>query len=219
MGQPLDERFYDFDERLAWSRGATSTGDVASILLDRIPAATGIRKAKLAEDRQGTDYWVDRDHGLPPLSVDVKTRQSSRHKKNDVALESWSVFRQKIGWTRDETKRTDYVLFYWADTHQFLLLAFPLLCRTFRQFGQGWRIQYRTAKQSSGDYQSQCIFVPIPVLLDAINECCQDTLSTRKDQLDINTRPPGPKQQNEHTAQQRKTGSLFSAPTQRRHTQ
>lgn len=154
-------RQYDFNERRQWSEGFEISG-IDAILLARIPGATGVRKATAQEDRQGTDYWVERENGLPPLSVDTKIREPdySLKGKDDLALETYSVVPSKPGWTRDKSKRTDYVLWYWRDTGRFVLVPFPPLCAVFDRLWREWRETYGFCRQSSGAWQSECCYVP-----------------------------------------------------------
>lgn len=93
---------------------------------------------------------------------------------DDLALETWSVVPDernegKVGWTRDSTKRTDYTLWFWQDTGRFFLVAFPPLCAVFWRYWTLWRDHYQTERQSSGDWQSECVFVPRPVVVAKLN--------------------------------------------------
>lgn len=121
-------------------------------------------------DKSGTDYWALR-RNLPPLSVDVKVRDEDFAPRghDDLALETWSVIGQKPGWTRDQNKRTDFVLWFWRDTHRFFLVSFPPLCRVFDKYWREWAKKYKVANQSSGDWESQCVFVPRPIVVDRLN--------------------------------------------------
>jgi hypothetical protein len=145
-------------------------GGIAKILRDRIPGCSDVTKADADSDRNGTDYWAVREYGLPPLSIDVKGRSSDfRAKgKDDLALETWSVLRSKVGWTRDPAKRTDYILWYWPDTKRFVLVSFPALCRVFRAYWERWHDQYECAIQSSESWQSECVYVPRDVVMNKI---------------------------------------------------
>lgn len=164
MGQLVT--FYDFNERLAWSAGFLDAG-IAQILQDRLPGCTKVVKATNNEDRSGTDYWAIRDD-LPPLSVDVKVRQKD-YGKDDVALETWSVLGEKVGWTRDFRKRTDFVLWHWQDSGRFFLVSFPALCEVFTRYWENWSAKYKTAVQTSGSWKSECVFVPKTALADKLN--------------------------------------------------
>ncbi len=161
-------RYYSFQERLQWADGFLDEG-IEKILQSRIPGCVAVKKAVVEDDRSGTDYWVLRD-GLPPLSVDVKTRSVDHALtgEDDLALETWSVTGTKIGWTRNAKKRTDYILWFWTDSRRFVLVSFPALCRTFRQFWEQWRSTYKVAVQDSGGWRSECVFVPRTVVMDKL---------------------------------------------------
>lgn len=166
-----DEYIFDFNEQLKMSHGIALTLDFRGILLTEIPNAIDVLKADYDEDRTGTDWWVHRLNNRP-LSIDLKAR-SKDFGFNDLALETWSVVeRKKVGWTRDETKGTDFVLWFWGDTKRWCLLPFPMLCRVFILEWESWQKIYKTAKQRTdslqGSYHSECVFVPRKVVWEAI---------------------------------------------------
>ena len=109
------------------------------------------------------------------LSVDVKIRaqdwsvKDEPDRADDLALEIWSVCEKKIqGWTRDESKRTDYVLWYWSDTGRWCMIPFAMLCQAFREHWEAWSQEFRTATQRTGNYHSNCVFVPRRTIWNAI---------------------------------------------------
>lgn len=169
MLNKAEPRFYDFAERYLWSSGFLDEG-IERILVDRIPGCVGVTRADEQADRSGTDYWAMRQ-GLPPLSVDVKVRDEDFAPRghDDLALETWSVVDQKPGWTRDQSKRTDFVLWFWRDTRRFFLVAFPPLCRVFGKYWRDWAGKYKVARQASDGWQSECVFVPRATLIDRLN--------------------------------------------------
>lgn len=157
---------YDFHEQLEMSQGHSSNDDIRDIILEVIPGAVNVYPAHLSNDKNGTDWWVEHISGRH-LSVDCKVRTkdfSSNPKKDDLALESWSVVGKKIGWTRDTSKRTDYILWFWVDTGRFCLLPFHMLCKVYSDHWQDWRSKYQTDQQftpnQNGGYFSECTFVP-----------------------------------------------------------
>lgn len=154
-------------ERLAYSEGSAPTlEDVRHILVDRIPGCTGIERADNAMDRAGTD-WLALRGSLPPLRIDLKLR--SYKSDDDLALETWSVIeRHKVGWTRDPAKNADYILWYWDQLKRFCLVPFAPLCRAFQRYWEQWLEQFQHNRQSSGDWTSECVFVPRRIVLDAI---------------------------------------------------
>ncbi len=179
---------FDMEERLAWSDGVAISADVNKILLDRIPAALRVERADGTADRNGTDWWVVRKYCLNSLSIDLKARDFDWLKKgqDDLALETWSVLPTdaspgKVGWTRDPEKRTDYILWLWCDTLRFCLVPFPALCKAFTYFWEDWSKQYKTRRQNSGGWQSECVFVPRQVVFAAINRWSNSYLPKRSE--------------------------------------
>ena len=161
---------FDFEGRLALSEGIEKTHDLKKILLENIPGAIEIIKASSIEDINGTDYWVVLENGQK-ISIDKKIRNEDwsvkeKGSQDDLALETWSnVERSKIGWTRDQKKRTDYIIWVWKDTGRWCLIPFRMLCQIFEEKWQEWGTIYKISRQTTpvpgdGCYQSECIFVP-----------------------------------------------------------
>ena len=172
---------YGFKERMALSQGISDQKDFAQILIANIPAALAVQKASNEHDRQGTDYWITRKNG-GPLSVDVKVRltdfayKCGKNQADDLALEYWSVQEARVvGWTLDQRKMTDYIMWYWADSGRWCLMPFPLLSAVFAQNVTEWVGEYRKACQKTtradgSHYHSWCVFVPRNVVWMAIQQ-------------------------------------------------
>lgn len=161
---------FSFAQQMAMSNGVAESMDIEALLKSRIIGALGVRKATTADDKQGTDYFVDHVRGLP-LSVDIKARDIDpvvTYKSDDLALETWSVVGRKPGWSIDETKRTDFILWLFSPTRRFCLVSFPLLRMATKRFGPEWFKTYKHRRQDNYTYQSECMFVPRRVVLDAI---------------------------------------------------
>lgn len=163
---------YDFTTELSRTQRDSSDLVVKDLLLKMFPGATSARSTTLIEDRSGID--ISLLYGKRELSFDVKFRDLDpvdRYGIDDLALETWSVVEtSKVGWTRDSSKRSDYVLWYFTSSGRWALLPFPLLCTIFSENWQKWRNQYRHAVQESnkGEWHSECVFVPQQVIWDAI---------------------------------------------------
>ncbi len=165
---------YEFNERLNMSQGVSESRSVESILKENIPSALTVHQAHFANDRNGTDWWVECEAGKF-LSVDCKVREKDFLKLkgwDDLALETWSVVeKEKIGWTRDTSKQTDFVLWLWKDTGRWLLIPFQMLCRVFRDNWKRWTSEFRVERQytpNHGGYHSECVFVPRQLLWQCI---------------------------------------------------
>lgn len=175
-------REYEFAERMKMSSGRAKNASVESVLLSIVPGATTVHRAGETNDRAGTDWWVE--VAGRHLSVDAKVR-SKDFGKDDLALETYSVKGYKlrngrrtsspmqIGWTRDERKRSDYVLWIWPG--RYCLLPFLFLCKAFQENWQEWCQAYQTVEQftpaANGDrlgWFSECVFVPRAVVWEAI---------------------------------------------------
>ena len=152
---------HDFAERLAFSEGIEDGGDLLSAIANMVHNSNGIRRATPAEDRSGTDYWIDRRDGLPPLSVDVKHRSYcpiAQWGTDDACIETTSVYRspdmtppwrddcrEKPGWTIDSRKRTDFVVYTWPANPgvRYWIVPFVPLCRAANVNWRAWAAQLR----------------------------------------------------------------------------
>jgi hypothetical protein len=164
---------YDFHEELAMSHGTRTSGDIAEVLKANIPGAVKAEPAEETDDRNGTDWWVYNESGRP-ISIDAKIRKKdyrdiSNGKEDDLALETLSVIEcDKIGWTRDDTKQTDYILWWWKSTRRWCLVPFRMLCYVYQRHWRQWKAEYRTEVQETRMngyvYHSECTFVPRKVV-------------------------------------------------------
>jgi hypothetical protein len=161
---------FDFKRQLLMSQGHATNTDVHDILLAMLPGAVSARSGAPANDRRGVDWWVELATAHH-LAVDVKVREKDFAPRgdDDLALETWSVCpdeheRGVIGWTRDSSKRCDYVLWLWQDTGRYCLLPFLPLCKVFTTNWRDWRASFRHARQKTVSrgrgYHSECVFVP-----------------------------------------------------------
>lgn len=149
---------HDFFERLAFSEGVEDGPEVLSAIANMVPNATAVRRANQSEDKSGTDYWIDRSHDLPSISVDMKHRgfcPIQRWQSDDACIETTSVYlgdskepwqdkyRRKPGWTVDYRKRTDFVAYTWpADNGtRYWIVPFVPLCRAARTNWRAWGAQ------------------------------------------------------------------------------
>lgn len=182
-------RDYRFDERLSFSEGVTQGASVETILRANIPGAGQVVRAHKANDRNGTDWWVE-TCASDWLSIDAKVRQedwaAKPSAKDDLALETWSVVeRGVIGWTRNFSKRTDYILWLWLDTGRWCLIPFPMLCQIFDQNWKQWAHDFGVSQQFTPDgnggngYHSECVFVPRLLVWRTLYETYGGKPSTR----------------------------------------
>lgn len=169
---------FGFKTQLAMSTGTAIGNDVEKLLLEKIPGSVRVVKADTKDDRTGTDYWIEHVRGAP-ISVDTKVRNDDpvqKYGEDDLALETLSVVeQQKIGWTLDETKRTDYILWWFIPTRRWVLVPFLQLQAAFRKRLAEWRGMYRSARQRTTEpgrigWHSECLFVPREAVWAAIYE-------------------------------------------------
>jgi len=173
---------YAFDERFAFSRGVRGTYDVETIRA-LVPSAIKVEKTNEIDDRAGTDYVVHLRKGAT-LRVDAKARDrgASRYWRHgpEVALETWSVMpggrydmrpdQARAGWTLTEAKNVDLILFTFdpTDCDEVFMVGFPLLRLAFARFYGRWMGEFPPQVQNSGRWESQCVFVPIDRVFEAM---------------------------------------------------
>jgi hypothetical protein len=171
------DNVYGFDEQLIASAGVIPSCDVAEILRQRMPGCVEVKKSCKETDRSGVDWWAVLENGKR-VGVDLKNRDKDcmAFGNDDLALETWSVIGERPGWTRDESKICDWVLWVWGDTGRFFLLPFQPLCSVFGDSWQKWRADYKTRQQRTPGrngkpgWSSECVFVPRKVVLEAVTE-------------------------------------------------
>lgn len=160
-------REFAFEQQLDMSAGVDAGGKIGDVLRERVPGATAVVKASKRDDRNGTDYWIERRNGHA-LSVDCKVRTLDpveRFGLDDLALETWSVVEaRRVGWSLDESKRTDYVLWWFSPTSRWCLIPFPQLLYSFRRRAEGWKRSMRVERQRTvrgeDSWTSECVYVP-----------------------------------------------------------
>ncbi len=177
---------YDFEKCLAFSRGRCSGAheDVIREFLGE--SCVRVEQVEGDLNRKGIDYRAYLRRGAT-VDFDMKERVKGCadfwkdaplygifKPEPELALEKWSVYPNgrtgKVGWTLDESKETHYTLhrFDPADTDQYFVLPFQLLRMAFRKNIDEWFRRFKHAKQSSGAWQSECVFVPACHVIAAI---------------------------------------------------
>lgn len=169
---------YDFDERLAFSQGQRVNSDI-ELLKRAIPHCVEVVKTDTETDKQGIDYIV-RLEGGAEIGVDVKTRDKGASKywdygEAELALELWSVcpvndITGKKGWTLSDKTNVDFILYTFneADWNKFYLLPYQLLRMAFLHNGHSWVKKYPRKRQTSNSWESEAIFIPASVVMEAI---------------------------------------------------
>ena len=178
---------YDFQEQLAFSHGIDCHAGIMRHLIDSVAGASRMVKATENEDRSGTDYWIERRNGRS-LSVDFKHRSFCPIERfgpeyDDVCIETCSVFRGpnrppfvegqrvKVGWTLNEMKRTDFIVYTWPASdgkRRFWVVPFPQLCRTAQKHADDWASRYHERSTPNPGYWTLNVYVPRSVVRDAM---------------------------------------------------
>lgn len=183
---------YDFEERLAWSKGQAGETDAMTIK-SLIPGCIMVEASPKELDMRGIDFIATLRRGAT-LNIDIKRREPgvSRYWSScplfgsplpepELTLEYYSVMPfngrpGKVGWTLDESKLTDYVLYIFdpSDTAEVFLLPFQLLRSAFIKNAEPWRIHNRVGVcqtnggPKNGGWSTESIFVPAWCVIEAI---------------------------------------------------
>ena len=169
---------YDFDERLAFSNGERGKRD-AEILRNAIPNCVDVRKTDDETDRKGIDYIAILSGGAE-IGIDVKTREKGASKfwnygEAELALEIWSVCPNNSvagikGWTLSDKTNVDFILYTFdaSDWDKSYLLPYQLLRMAFLHNGRDWVKKYPRKRQTSNSWQSEAVFIPASVVINAI---------------------------------------------------
>lgn len=169
---------HDFNAKLSFSLGEREKFDL-DVLKAAIYGCVHVEKTDEQTDRQGADYVATLRKGAKIL-IDAKAREKGasrywKHGEPELALEKWSVLptdknQGKAGWTLNESSIVDLILYTFdpSDSKMFYLLPFQHLRVAFiKNYGK-WQKQYLVKRQSSKQWQSEAVFVPASVVLQAI---------------------------------------------------
>jgi hypothetical protein len=169
---------YDFRERLEWSKGNAGESD-AETIRNLLVGCVGVEAAPEHLDRIGIDFVATLRRGAK-VNIDVKRREKgvSRFWKTEpeLTLEQWSVCPTEtgsgsVGWTLDERKATDYVLYVFdiSDCEVAYLIPFQLLRMAFRKNNAVWRQHFRVGRCNTDKrYETESVFVPASCVIEAV---------------------------------------------------
>lgn len=180
---------YDFQERLSFSKGTRQTSDEATIM-EILDGCVSVTTSGVELDKKGVDYIAKLRAGAE-VYVDAKTRESGCSKywkkgEPELAIEIWSVLPMgkyqtrvgKAGWTLDEAKITDMVLYTFnsSDSDTAFLFPFQSLRMAARRMARHWMRNFKVDIQDSGSWQSQAVFVPASEVIRAMETTYSATI-------------------------------------------
>lgn len=173
------------------SQGARKATDELTIMA-LLDGCVTVTSSTTELDKMGVDY-IATLRGGADVYIDAKTRDKgcSRFWKNgepELAIELWSVMpggkfnmprgRAKAGWTIDEAKITDLVLYTFSnsDCKTAFLFPFQSLRMASRRMIKHWMQRFKVDIQTSGNWQSQAVFVPASEVMMAIQNTFSATI-------------------------------------------
>ena len=161
---------YDFDKDLAFSLGENKTFD-ETLIQRAIPHCVSVRKTNLDLDKQGVDYVATLDGGTE-INIDAKRRRKGAVRNNEpvLAIETWSAFPRKVGWTYSRSTPVDMILYLFdpEEWNKFYLVPFQHLRMAAINNYYEWLERYGEKEQDNDRWLSKCILVPASVVLSAV---------------------------------------------------
>lgn len=191
--------FYEFFDKLNYSFEVTSKFDM-EVLKQVIPNCRDVRKSSMERDKFGIDYIATLKGGSE-VYIDGKTREVGTSKwwkygEPELALETWSVCPggkyntpnnlKKPGWSWDSSKLSDLILytFHPSDTSNAYILPFQHIRMAVHKYMREWIAKYGMKTQETEingfRYESQAVFIPASVLVEAISDMSVITPSMRQ---------------------------------------
>ena len=176
----------DFQQKLRYSLEVQQKFDIA-ILKNHIPDCVSIEKTDEKTDKQGIDYVATLKNGAK-IYIDAKTREKgcSRYWRGEpeLAIETYSVIKEwngieigNTGWTFKTDSDVDYILYTFPekDCKEFFFIPFQLLRKAAIENYHLWKSKFPTKRQANKSYQSEAMFVPANVVLEAVTNTMRDT--------------------------------------------
>lgn len=169
---------HDFNSKLSFSLGEREKFDM-DVLKGAIHGCVRVDKTDEQMDKQGIDYVATLRKGAK-VFIDAKAREKGasrywKHGEPELALEKWSVcpssmLTGKVGWTLNEANPVDLILYTFdtSDSRTFYLLPFQHLRMAFVKNCAAWQRKYMIKRQNSQHWQSEAVFVPASIVLQAI---------------------------------------------------
>lgn len=174
----------NWDEIKKITDTALSNPQVASnltkILIKHVGGFNDFYRSSKAEDIKGVDIWVRKINGTR-LGIDLKfMRQDYKDQKffssDNLPLETLSKINPEIvGWTLDDRKITDVVLWYWLPTERYCLVPYKPLRKIFTEKLTEWDKEFKkndqttpTSETVKKGWDSQCMFVPRLTVFSAL---------------------------------------------------
>jgi len=175
---------HDFKISLAWSKTNLQYNSDAAAIMDMLDGCVSVATSTEAMDKLGVDY-IAKLRGGSDVYVDAKARRIGASRQRGwnpddplLAIEKWSVApggkykiqRTKPGWTLDESKVTDLILYTFdpSDSETRFLLPFQNLRIAARRLIHHWALRFGMRTQDNGRYESQAVFVPASEVISAI---------------------------------------------------
>ncbi len=174
---------HDFDEKFTFSQSLMQN-DI-EIIKQAFPKCINVIKTNEDIDKTGIDYIAELQGGAK-INIDVKRREKGalrfwKHNEPELALETWSVYKKKPGWSVSDISNVHFILFVFdkSDCDKYYLLPYQQLRSAFIKNYRDWIKRFDKKQQYSGDWTSEAVFIPVSVVIEAINQEMQSSLNIK----------------------------------------
>lgn len=167
----------NFLQDFQFSLGEREQFDIC-VLKKAICKCEKVEKTTEELDRKGIDYIATLTGGAQ-IYIDAKARRSVWVVEGSplLALEMWSVRpskgnKGKLGWTLNTKTNVDMILYTFPKDKwkSFYLIPYQFLRMAFYKNGRAWLQKYGSRIQNNGSWESECMFVPANVILQAVSQ-------------------------------------------------
>lgn len=150
---------YNFDECLKKSNSLNKTERAINVIRQYFVQSTKVEKHNGLGNDHGTDFIATNEHGFH-ARVDVKNwRTNDGANGKYVLLEIMSSYEhEKIGWSLDLTKNTEYICYIFGNNDS-LIVPFPVLLNTTILCAKYWIVNggYNIYPVRNDTYRTFCI--------------------------------------------------------------
>lgn len=157
---------HNFNERLAWSERGSSEPFWDAVYRKAFPNVVNHMQTlgDTASQRMGIDRVIHLSNGKT-LYIDEKKREKDY---GDILLEYVSVDRTGAPGWMEKDLAIDYLAYAIMPRHIVYLFPWLMLRRAWLNFGERWKVKYKTCPAKNGSYTTLSVAVPLEVVQKAV---------------------------------------------------
>lgn len=155
------KKTYDFNECIEKTKKYIES---ANTLIKDFFGAEEIKKSDLRNDINGTDFLVTNKNGLHQ-TVDVKYMHNLSYDANKILIEIKHInldgSLRRHGWTFEQSKNTDWIVYYFAMDNKIRVIPFLLLRKISVLKIDEWKKKYNVGNVKNKNYITKVIYISI----------------------------------------------------------